>query len=156
MVFRTGRLIFRMFVKRRFTTHYRIFFWGGSFRVPAFFIAVASRAEAVPGLPLVVFTNFEGESSLRYQLPYLQRLAKQHLVGVIFFRNTELEALAARRAESSSEIFISTVSAQLLLEKRQMVRELQINGIQGVLTEPENATLNTLNQYLELKLRGLI
>ncbi|HOI50700.1 MAG TPA: DUF58 domain-containing protein, partial [Prolixibacteraceae bacterium] len=76
--------------------------------------------------------------------------------GVIFFRNTELEALAARRAESSSEIFISTVSAQLLLEKRQMVRELQINGIQGVLTEPENATLNTLNQYLELKLRGLI
>lgn len=48
------------------------------------------------------------------------------------------------------------MSAQLLLEKRQMVRELQINGIQGVLTEPENATLNTLNQYLELKSRGLI
>jgi len=105
---------------------------------------------------LVVFTNFEGKSSLRYQLPYLQRLAKQHLVVVVFFRNTELEALAARRPESSEEIFINTVSAQLLLEKRQIVRELQLNGIQAVLTEPENATLNTLNKYLELKSRGLI
>ncbi|MCL1822010.1 MAG: DUF58 domain-containing protein, partial [Prolixibacteraceae bacterium] len=105
---------------------------------------------------LVVFTNFEGKSSLRYQLPYLKRMAKQHLVVVVFFKNTELEELATRKPENVEDIYTNTVGAQLLFEKRQIVKELQLNGIHAVLTDPQETTVNTLNKYLEMKARGLI
>lgn len=105
---------------------------------------------------LVVFTNFEGKSSLRYQLPYLKRMAMQHLIVVIFFKNTELEELANQKPETPEDIFTNTMSAQLLFEKRRIVKELQLNGIHAVLTDPQETTVNTLNKYLEMKARGLI
>ena len=37
-----------------------------------------------------------------------------------------------------------------------MVKELNKHGIQTVLTDPENLTMDTINKYLEVKSRGLI
>ncbi len=42
---------------------------------------------------LLLYTNFEHISALHRQLPYLQAIARQHLLVVIFFENTELESL---------------------------------------------------------------
>ena len=39
---------------------------------------------------LLLYTNFETLDALHRQLPYLQAIAKQHLLVVIFFENTEL------------------------------------------------------------------
>ncbi len=39
---------------------------------------------------LLLYTNFETQDSLHKQLPYLQAIAKQHLLVVIFIENTEL------------------------------------------------------------------
>ena len=39
---------------------------------------------------ILLYTNFEHISSLHRQLPYLQAIAKKHLLVVIFFENTEL------------------------------------------------------------------
>jgi hypothetical protein len=36
------------------------------------------------------------------------------------------------------------------------VKELQKYGIQSILTEPENLSVNTINKYLELKALGKI
>jgi hypothetical protein len=37
-----------------------------------------------------------------------------------------------------------------------IVNELQKYGIQSILTEPEDLTINTINKYLEIKARGLL
>ncbi len=104
---------------------------------------------------LLLYTNFEHISALRRQLPYLQAIAKKHILVVIFFENTELKTLSQKEAENLSEIADQTIAQQFELDKKLMVRELQQRGIQTVLTEPENLTVNTINKYLEIKARGL-
>ncbi|HKP31108.1 MAG TPA: DUF58 domain-containing protein, partial [Chitinophagaceae bacterium] len=42
---------------------------------------------------LILFTNFESLSSLQRQLPFIRSMAKNHLLMVIFFENTELKQL---------------------------------------------------------------
>ncbi len=105
---------------------------------------------------LLLYTNFEHMSSLKRQLPYLQALAKKHLLVVIFFENTELNQLIHKNAEDLQTIYDQTIAQQFAYDKKVMVKELQKHGIQTVLTTPENLTVNTINKYLEIKARGLL
>ncbi len=105
---------------------------------------------------LLLYTNFEHLSSLKRQLPYLQALAKKHLLVVIFFQNTELDHLIQQNAEDLQTIYDQTIAQQFAYDKKVMVKELQKHGIQTVLTTPENLTVNTINKYLEIKARGLL
>lgn len=105
---------------------------------------------------LLFYTNFEHISSLKRQLPYLQALAKKHLLVVIFFENTELHELIHQKAEDLQGIYDQTIAQQFAYDKKIMVKELQRHGIQTVLTAPEDLTVNTINKYLEIKARGLL
>ena len=105
---------------------------------------------------LLLYTNFEHLSSLKRQLPYLQALAKKHLLVVIFFENTELNQLITTDNNDLETIYDQTVAQQFALDKKIMVKELQKHGIQTVLTKPEDLTVNTINKYLEIKARGLL
>ncbi|MCS7014332.1 MAG: DUF58 domain-containing protein [Chloroherpetonaceae bacterium] len=105
---------------------------------------------------LLLFTNFETLSSMRRQLRYLQRLAVRHLLIVIFFENTELRSLLERPTKTLEDAYIKTIAEKFAFEKREIVLELQRNGIQSVLTAPKDLTLKTINKYLELKARGMI
>lgn len=105
---------------------------------------------------LLLFTNFDSLSAMRRQLPFLLRLHRAHLLVVVFFENTELRALTSADAHTTEEIYLQTVAEKFAHEKRQIVRELHLHGIQSILTAPENLTVNTLNKYLELKSRGMI
>ncbi len=105
---------------------------------------------------MLIFTNFDSLSAMHRQLPYLRRLNKDHLLVVIFFENTELQELILAPANTTEEVYLKTVAEKFAFEKRQIVRELNLHGIQSILTAPENLTVNTLNKYLELKARGVI
>ncbi|WNJ21375.1 DUF58 domain-containing protein [Pontibacter sp. G13] len=105
---------------------------------------------------LLLFTNFESVSSLRRQLPYLQKMAKLHMLVVIFFENTELKDLLSSHPEKLEDIYIKATGEQFAFEKQQIVRELNQHGISSILTPPEHLTVNTLNKYLELKSRAII
>ncbi|MBQ4822407.1 DUF58 domain-containing protein [Aquimarina sp. MMG016] len=105
---------------------------------------------------LLLYTNFEHISSLKRQLPFLQALAKKHLLVVIFFENTELNQLITKNTEDLQTIYDQTIAQQFAYDKKVMVKELQKHGIQTVLTTPENLTVNTINKYLEIKARGLL
>ena len=102
---------------------------------------------------LVLFTNFESLESLQREMPALKKIARYHLLLVIFFENTELKSLVERRANSLEGIYIKTIAEKFAYEKRQMVKELHKNGIPSILTVPESLTVNTINKYLELKTR---
>ncbi|MFD2099241.1 DUF58 domain-containing protein [Flagellimonas iocasae] len=105
---------------------------------------------------LLLYTNFETLDALHRQLPYLLAMAKQHLLVVIFFENTELNEFAEKTANTVHQIFEQTIAEKFIYEKKLIVNELRKHGIQTILTKPENLTINTINKYLEIKARGLI
>jgi uncharacterized protein (DUF58 family) len=100
---------------------------------------------------VVFFTNFESMSALERQLPFLKRIAKFHLLVMVFFENTELKTLSEQSASNVEGIYIKTIAEKFVYEKKLIVRELARHGIQSILTAPKNVTVNTINRYLELK-----
>ena len=105
---------------------------------------------------LVLFTNFESLSSLQRQLPYIRSIARNHLLMVVFFENTELASLVSAQVKNVEELYIKTIAAKFAYEKRLIVKELQQHGILTVLTSPQRLTIDTVNKYLELKARQAI
>ena len=104
----------------------------------------------------LLFTNFETVTSMRRQLPYFRKLAKDHLLIIVFFENTELRAVLEKPAKTTEEIYLKTIAEKYFYEKQQIVKELGQYGIQALLTAPQDLTVNTVNKYLELKSRGMI
>lgn len=105
---------------------------------------------------LFLFTNFEHISALERQLPFLKAISKQHVLVVIFFENTELDKLIKSDAEDLESIYQKTVAKDFAYNKRLMIKELQKNGIQAILTKPNELSINTINKYLEIKAKGLL
>ena len=105
---------------------------------------------------LLLYSNFETLDALHRQLPYLQAIAKTHLLVVIFFENTELKEMVQAPANTTREIFQKTIAEKFIYEKKLIATELKKHGIQAILTAPESLTINTINKYLEIKARGLL
>jgi uncharacterized protein (DUF58 family) len=105
---------------------------------------------------VVFFTNFESLSALQRQLPYLKRIAKYHLLVMVFFENTGLRDLSEEPATNVEGIYIKTIAEKFVYEKKLIVKELARHGIQSILTAPQNLTVNTINRYLELKAKQKI
>lgn len=105
---------------------------------------------------LVLFTNFETEFAMRRAMPYLRKLNQKHVLMVVFFQNSELQELAFQPSKSIHEVYQSAVAERMISIKSKVARELRQNGIQTVLTLPEELSINTINKYLELKAKGAI
>ena len=105
---------------------------------------------------VVFFTNFESMSALERQLPFLKRIARFHLLIVVFFENTELQKLSEEPATTVEDIYIKTIAEKFAYDKKLIVKELAKHGIQSILSTPQNLTVNTINRYLELKARQSI
>ena len=105
---------------------------------------------------MLLYTNFETLDSLHRQLPYLKAMAKNHLLVVIFFKNTELNTLINEPAQSVQQAYDKVIAEKFAFEKRLIVNELQKYGIQSILTSPQDLTIDTINKYLEIKARGLL
>lgn len=119
-------------------------------------LAVNLRTSLSQRSLLILFTNFESMSSLERQLPYLRKLAKYHLLLVVFFENTEIRQLTATEALSIEEVYVQVIAQKFAHEKKQIARELSQYGIMSLLSTPANLTVDLVNQYLELKSRMLI
>ena len=105
---------------------------------------------------VLLYTNFETLDAMKRQLPYLQRISRDHLLVTIFFENTELSDLMEEDSKTVGDIYVKTVAEQFNYEKRQIVKELNQYGIHTILTPPKELSVNAINKYLELKARGMI
>jgi uncharacterized protein (DUF58 family) len=105
---------------------------------------------------IILYTNFETLDGLHRQLPYLKGIAKNHLLVIVFFNNTELNDLINKKTETIQEVYDKVIAEKFMFEKRLIVNELKKYGIYSVLTQPENLTLDTINKYLEIKARGIL
>ena len=127
------------------------------FRDPSYeaLLATIVRSLRKRGL-MLLFTNFETRSGLRRQLPYLRRIARMHRLVVVFFENTGLRELLEQPSERVEDVYVKAFAEGLAVEKREIARELERNGIGALLTRPESLTVDAINKYLEIKARGMI
>lgn len=105
---------------------------------------------------LLLYTNFESLSGLQRQIKYLKMLVNNHLLVVIFFKNTELENSVLQPALTTEQVYNKAIAEKFIYEKKMIVKELERYGIHSIYTEPAKLSVNTINKYLELKSRGLI
>ena len=105
---------------------------------------------------IILYTNFETMDGLNRQMPYLKGIAKSHLLVVVFFQNTELNAIINKKTDTIQEVYDKVITEKFMFEKRLIANELKKYGIHTVLTQPENLTLDAINKYLEIKARGIL
>ncbi|MEM9328024.1 MAG: DUF58 domain-containing protein, partial [Bacteroidota bacterium] len=89
---------------------------------------------------LLLFTNFESIHSLERQLGYLRMINRKHLLLVVFFRNTELDKVAAANTSTVQGIYNRTIALQMLHEKRLIAERLNQAGIMHLYTSPGQLT----------------
>src|SRR5690606_5637672 len=105
---------------------------------------------------LLLYTNFETVSSLDHQMALFRKLNQGHLLVVIIFENIELKSFIASKATNLMQVYQKSIAEKFDLEKRLIKKHFLAHGIQCVLTNPANLTIDVVNKYLELKGRGLI
>lgn len=105
---------------------------------------------------ILLFTNFETLDGLNRQLKYLRGIAKNHLLVVVFFKNSELQTLIHKNPESMQEIYDEIIAEKFEFEKKLIIQELRKYGIYTVYTLPENLNIDVINKYLEIKARGIL
>ncbi len=105
---------------------------------------------------MILYTNFESMYALDRVLPILRRISAFHLLVVVFFENSAIREFAQAAPVNVEGIYQQTMARKFLAEKRAMIQKLKQYGIQAVLTNPADLSMDTINKYLELKARGLI
>ena len=105
---------------------------------------------------VLLFTNFETLDALNRQMKYLRGIAKNHLLVVVFFKNSELQNLLHKNPESIQEIYDEVIAEKFEFEKKLIIQELRKYGIYSVYTLPENLNVDVINKYLEIKARGIL
>lgn len=105
---------------------------------------------------LFLFTNFESYYSLERVLPLLRRINKKHLLVVIIFENTEMATFTETKADDKRTIYTHTLIDDAVVERKRILRTLEQYGIQTIITQPENLSINLINKYLRLKKTGQI
>lgn len=105
---------------------------------------------------IMLYTNIESDYALKRILPLLRRINQLHVLVVIFFENTEVEKASMMEPKHVRDIYFKTFAEKYTMDKKKVAMELRKNGIQTVLTTPDDLTIDSINKYLELKARGVI
>lgn len=105
---------------------------------------------------ILLFTNFETLDGLNRQMKYLRGIAKNHLLVVVFFKNSELQTLIHQHPETVQGIYDEIIAEKFEFEKKLIIQELRRYGIYTVYTLPENLNVDVINKYLEIKARGIL
>lgn len=105
---------------------------------------------------LLLFTNFETLDAVNRQMKYLRGIAKNHVLVIIFFKNSELQDLIHKNPENRQEIYDEIIAEKFEFEKKLIIQELRKYGIYSIYTAPENLNIEVINKYLEIKARGIL
>ena len=104
----------------------------------------------------IIYTTFDTNVSMERQLPYLRKLASNHVVLVVFFKDEELSAMAKKKPITDEEYFMHVTAENIEFEKRMIVKNLRRYGIQSLLCRPQDLRVNVINKYIDLKAHRVI
>ena len=83
-------------------------------------------------------------------------LARRHLVLLVVLGHQEIRATAARSPRNAAQMFESAAAQEVLERRRQTLAGLRAKGVLVVETTPGALSTDAINQYLEVKARGLL
>jgi uncharacterized protein (DUF58 family) len=83
-------------------------------------------------------------------------LARRHMVLLVVLGHPELQQLANREPKNVEEMFVSTAATEILERRREILARLRAQGVLVVETTPGTVKADAINQYLEVKGRGLL
>lgn len=83
-------------------------------------------------------------------------LARRQLVLLVVLGHPELETLAKREPENVEQMFNTTATTEMLERRREVLARVRTQGVLAVETTPGTVKADAINQYLDVKARGLI
>jgi uncharacterized protein (DUF58 family) len=83
-------------------------------------------------------------------------LARRHLVLLVVLGHPELQELAGRKPATVEQMFASTAAMEILERRQQILARLRAQGVLVVETTAGTVKADAINQYLEVKARGLV
>jgi uncharacterized protein (DUF58 family) len=83
-------------------------------------------------------------------------LARRHLVLLVVLNHPEIRATAAREPRTAVQMFESAAAQEVIERRRQILAGLRSKGVLVVETTPGALRTDAINEYLEVKARGLL
>jgi uncharacterized protein (DUF58 family) len=83
-------------------------------------------------------------------------LSRRHLVVLVVLGHPELDAMAEQQPENVSRMFVTTAAAEILERRCALLARLRAQGVLVVETNPGSVKADAINQYLEVKARGIL
>ncbi len=81
-------------------------------------------------------------------------LVRRHLVVLVLLKHPELEEAAARVPATRDAMYERTAAQEMLERRRETVAQLERQGVLIVETSAEEAGVNAIGKYLEVKAEG--
>lgn len=100
---------------------------------------------------LFLFTNFESITDYYRHKDFLGLIAKRHLLVVIIFENSELINYTKETYQTKDGIYKDIIATSLVYEKEKIIKEMRHHGIQTILTEYKDLSMEVINKYLDIK-----
>ena len=105
---------------------------------------------------IVVFTDFTDSTMAELMIEYLQQLARRHLVLFVALDDPIVEQPWRTPPTDVERMASAVMTSELRRARHVVLRELEISGVRVVHGEPGEAALAVLQQYLDIKRRGLL
>ncbi|MGC1159589.1 MAG: DUF58 domain-containing protein, partial [Acidobacteriaceae bacterium] len=83
-------------------------------------------------------------------------LARRHLVLLVVLNHPEIRAIATREPRTAAQMFESAAAQEVIERRRQILAGLRSKGVLVVETTPGALRTDAINEYLEVKARGLL
>lgn len=124
---------------------------------PNYPLAIATLARTVRKRSLVaLFCDVIDGDVSRALAASLARIARTHLPMAVAIRNPELERVAARTPADEAEAYRRAAAEELVQARAAALQTMRRAGILVVDADPGDALAATLDQYAEVKERGLL
>ena len=112
---------------------------------------------------VVLVTNVLDEVNANQVLQFSAQLTGRHLPLCVFARDHDLYQMIDRYADHPNSLDVgnrtlyeAAASASILLWRKQVITDLQHQGVLAIESFPEDMTAHLVNQYLEIKARHLL
>jgi uncharacterized protein (DUF58 family) len=105
---------------------------------------------------VVLVSNVIDEVNAHQIESYLRNLVGRHLPLGVLLRDHRLFDAADRDPTSDEQLFQAAAASEILIWRRQVLRDLERHGVLSLDVFPEDMTAPLVNSYLEIKARHLL
>ncbi|WP_337186792.1 DUF58 domain-containing protein [Phenylobacterium sp.] len=105
---------------------------------------------------VVVFTDFADATSAELMVENVARLLRTHVVLFVVFRDEEMERLVAAEPVTPEDVTRAVIAERLLRQREAVTARLRRLGAQIVDAPVDALASALLNEYLDVKRRGLV